>query len=148
MKHILVLFCSVMFAISCKSAEFQKNPPFEVIEASYNNWAGGQPGVSGINVRIHYRTAKQVTFDSIYFQSKKGIIDSYNEEGKTFIIGRINNPRTKIVAPDGVTKQENPEATIPFKLADDEAVLVYTYNTTTYFYKISKIEKTDDKFFQ
>jgi hypothetical protein len=137
-----------MFAISCKSAEFQKNPPFEVLEASYNNWAGGQPGVSGINVRIHYRTSQEVTFDSIYFQSKKGIIDSYNEEGKAFIIGRINNSRPKVVAPDGAIKQKNPEAIIPFKLDDDEAVLVYTFNNTTYYYKVSKIKKTDDKFFQ
>ena len=137
-----------MLAISCKSVEFQKNPPFEVLKVSYNHWAGGQPGVSGINIKIDYKTEFNVVFDSIYFQSRKGTIDSYTEGNDTFIIGRISTSSPKTITPDNTTTSEQPKEKFPFKLAEDEAVLLYTHNSKTFYYKISNIEETDTKFFQ
>ena len=147
MKYFIVFIFSIVLANSCKSVEFQKKPPFEIQSALYTNWTGGRPGVSGINLLIHYKTDQEVVFDSIYFQSKAGHLEEYIKDGKDYLIGRISTskPNDISVLQD---KEEQPEEKIPFELNDNEAVLVYRYQTKTFYYKLSSVEKSEDLFFQ
>ena len=132
--------------MSCKSIEFQESPPFQINYARYNQWTGGQPGVSGINVLIQYQSKQQVAFDSIFFQSKKGHIEYHTENGKNYLIGRISTslPITVNLREDPKKKTEEKPL---FQLEDHEAVLMYTYQNKTYYYKLSNLEKTDTLFF-
>ena len=52
---------------TCKTLKFEKNPPFKITAATYNNWVGGQQGVSGIRVIIGYTTTEKIDFKSIFF---------------------------------------------------------------------------------
>lgn len=139
---------------TCKSVKMDNNPPFKVSGASYNYWAGGQAGVSGIRVIVNYTTTEEVSFEKIYFQKKEGQIDEYTRKGKTFIIGRINTskPRGNDLVMDADPKKEinnkPPEgATIPFELKDNEAVIVYTYKGKTYNFKVADIKQTESDFY-
>ena len=64
LKIIALLLLTLSFT-QCKTMNFTKNPPFIVAGATYNNWVGGQPGVSGIKVIIGIDSANEITFDKL-----------------------------------------------------------------------------------
>ena len=52
------LFLSFSFLfIQCSSTQFVKNPEFNITNATYHSWTGGQPGTGGINVKIEVENA-------------------------------------------------------------------------------------------
>jgi hypothetical protein len=67
---IFVILITILLLSQCASAKFEENPPFTITSAIYNNWSGGQPGNSGINVTITYASLYPLKFDSIYFAKK------------------------------------------------------------------------------
>jgi hypothetical protein len=153
MRTIAYLFIVLGFA-TCKSAQIDSNPPFNISGATYNYWTGGQPGASGIRVIINYTTTEEVSFEKIYFQKKEGEIDEYKRKGKTFIIGRINTskPRGNELVMDIDPKKEMnnkpPQgATIPFELKENEAMIVYTYKGKSYNFKVTDIKQTESDFY-
>jgi len=152
--RILLSLCIVLGLSSCKSTQLDNNPPFKISGATYNNWVGGQPGISGTRVIINYTSTEEISFDKIYFQKKEGQIDEYKRDGKTFIIGRINTSNRKekefimdINPKKEVNNQPPQEATIPFDLKDNEAVIVYTYKGKTYNFKVTGIKQTESDFY-
>ena len=147
MKSISVLVISMMVVISCGSIDFQKNPPFKIANTSYHHWTGGQPGISGINILIKYQAESKVVFDSIFFQSKKGYIEYYTKDDQDYLIGRISTSK-QVHTTLGDNKEKETKTKSSFQLNDDEAVLRYTYQDKTYYYKLSGLEKTDNMHFE
>lgn len=150
MKSVIYLFIVLGFT-TCKTTKTNGNPPFAISGATYNYWAGGQAGVSGIKVIINYTSDQEVTFDKIYFQKKEGTVENHKREGKTFLIGRISTSKLRgdrILDIDPKKEMNNklPEK-IPFDLKEDEAVIIYTYKGESHHYKVTNIKKTKSDFY-
>jgi hypothetical protein len=129
--------------------EFQKKPPFKIIEATYHSWVGGQPGVKGIRVHLVIDNS-ELELDTVYFRNmkvklKKDISSSKNLYVGTFILEKKKEFRLDI-DPKKEYGNEAPDVTIkiPFKLESNEAVVSYSFNDRIEFYKISRVieEKT------
>ena len=122
-------------------------PPFEISEATYSYWTGGQPGVSGITILIRYDTDKTIQFDSIYFQSKTGYIENNIHDGKDYLIGRIDTskPATPTI---NENSDKQPDQRFPFQLLQNEAVISYSYQNKSFYFKISNLKETDKIVFE
>jgi len=143
---LLILICVAVSFSQCKSMRLTENIPFKITGATYHNWVGGQPGVSGTNLIIGVENDGNITFKKIYFQNK--IVDASitNRKGKKYVLGNIStsNRENLIVVKEGsVKKTKTAQESIPFDLKINEAIISYVSGTKTYYYKVSKIKKTD-----
>ena len=147
----------ILFAFSftqCKSLQFDKSPPFKIIQASYKNWVGGQPGVRGVNVFINYTSETKIEFDSIYFIGRVVKIEINEMKGIKYLAGRFNtstvNSRDDLILHNNATKEvgnDHPENKTPFELKENEAVISYKEGAIIKYYKISDIEKAETDFY-
>lgn len=148
-KFIFLVCVSVALA-QCSSMKLTDKAPFEITGATYNNWVGGQPGVSGVNLIIGLKNEKNVEFSEVYFIKKK--VKSYIEtrKGKKYIIVNINTSSKthdeKIIEEPKVKKEEK-HLDFPFKLKDNEAVISYLIKGKIFYYKVSNIKKTETIFY-
>ena len=140
---------------NCGCAKFDKNPPFTITEANYNNWIGGQPGVSGTKIMIGYTSTKNIEFDSIFFINKATKVELYSNENKTFLIGHYSTSNTEKhnLVMDADTRKEinnKPphQEKIPFELKENEAVISYKEDGKTNYFKIENVKKTKSDFYQ
>lgn len=150
-KAILIAFVTILL-IQCKSTQFDAKPPFNIIDATYNNWVGGQKGVSGIRLVFNFEAQETVTFQKVYFANKEGSLESANKDGKKVLTGHISTSTTSDITIDFDTKKEVknklPESTFPFELKENEAVISYLQNGVTKFYKVKNVTKTKTSFYQ
>ena len=134
----------------CKSTKFDNNPPFKVEKSSYNNWVGGQPGVSGTRVEIYLNDKVDVTFESLFFKNKKTNIEVREKDGKTFLTAHYDTSKSKDLILDEDVKKEAvnklPED-FPFELKDNEAVLSFKEGSKTKYVKIDNVNKTKSDFY-
>ncbi len=153
MKILSIL--TIIFSFSqCSSNKFVENPPFKVEKAVYNNWSGGQPGVSGTMVEIHLLNAFEIEFDSLYFQQKETKLEVSKKENKTILIGHFSTstrePRNLVLDVDTTKELKNtpPNVTKPkFDLKENEAVLSYKKGNEMYYFKVENIKQLTPKFF-
>jgi hypothetical protein len=153
MKILLILTILLGFA-QCGSGAFVQNPSFEVEKAFYNNWVGGQPGVSGTKLEIHLKNASEVIFDSLYFKNKRTKVEVLQKEEITQIIGhystskRINNDLILAIDPTKELQNVAPIIkNIPFELKKNEAIISYKKGKKILFFKIIKIKKIEGTLF-
>lgn len=139
--------------MTCKSAKLEENPPFQINGATYNNWFGGQQGVSGMKVIISYSSENPVTFKKILFQNKEATLETKEQEGKKYLIGFFDTSTRKggdlIMDKDPKKEMQNktPKKPYPFELKENEAVISYMDGETLKFVKVEKIKKTDSDFY-
>ncbi|MBL4605741.1 MAG: hypothetical protein JKY02_08825 [Flavobacteriaceae bacterium] len=152
MKTIIIAIAAV-FLVQCKSAQFEAKPPVTITGATFNNWVGGQPGVSGIRVIIAYKQQENIEFQKIYFAEKEGKIETYQKKGKTYLVGYIDTSsreKEDLVLDRDPKKEMNnklPKADFPFQLKENEAVISYLKNGKTKFFKVEKIKQTKTDFY-
>ena len=154
MKLVGILIMVISF-MQCGSVKFDKNPPFTITEATFNNWTGGQPGVGGTRVLIGYSSSSNIEFDSIYFKDKITKIEMHSKEDKTFLIGHFNNSNREkydiIIDADRKKEINNkpPEIVkIPFELKENEAVISYKEDGKTKYFKIENIKQVISEFYK
>ncbi len=153
MKILSIL--TLLFGFTqCTSTKFIKNPSFKVTKAVYNNWSGGQPGVGGIKLVMHLKNAKDIAFDSVYFQKKITKIEVTEKENAMHLIGHFTNSksvkRDLILDADPTKELKNTPPLItkfPFDLKENEAVLTYKKGNKTVYFKLENIKKVQPKFF-
>ena len=150
MKTVKLLFfiCVSITFTKCKTMKLTEKAPFNIASATYQNWVGGQPGVSGINVIIGVSNETTVEFSKLYFRNKiqKPMLET--RKGKKFLVVNISTAtrgnNDKIIEEPKKTpiKKDVDKKEYPFALAQNEAVLQYQYKGKMYYYKVSKIKKT------
>lgn len=149
-KFLSILTILVSFS-QCASVKFDEHPPFEITSAVYENWIGGQPGVSGINVKIHFSSNRVIEFDRIYFRNKVTKLRPRKAKLAKLIIGYFNTSirQNDLVLDENPTKEMNnpiPELEkFPFKLKQNQAVISYKINEKIKYYKIKSLEKATYK---
>lgn len=145
----LGIFALVFGLFQCASAKFEQDPPFKVKGATFNHYVGGMPGVSGTWVRINYETNTEIKFDSIYFQGRKTVAQLQTNKSKTYVSGHFNTSTVRskkdlILHRDGKKEYGNkpPTAKIPFELKENEAIISYSENGKTKYFKVENIKQT------
>ena len=147
---VLTIICSLL---QCGSTNLETSPPFEINSAAYFSWIGGQPGISGMNVKIRYTSDKNIQFDSIYFRKKIVKLEVNISKDQKMIIGHFNtsSPNREIVLqldPMKEMKNEIPEIKkFPFELNENEAIISYRVNDKIKYFKIKTVKKGKRIFF-
>jgi hypothetical protein len=133
--------------------KFEKNPPFEITGVTYNNWVGGQQGVSGIRIIIGYTATQTPAFKSIFFYNKECTAEIRKKDGKTYLIGYIDTStrehKNRILEDDPKKEMKNelPEKKFPFTLTENEAVISYMVGTQQKYVKVENLKKTETDFY-
>lgn len=152
MKNIIIAIAA-LFLVQCKSAQFEAKPPIKITGATYNNWVGGQPGVSGIRVIIGYEKQENIEFQKIYFAQKIGKVEAYVRKEKTFLVGHINTSsreKEDMILDKDPKKEVNnklPETKFPFELKENEAVISYLKDGKIKYFKIKNIKQTKTDYY-
>lgn len=139
----------------CGSTQFEKNPPFKIISATYTPWIGGIEGVSGKSVEITLFEKTTIAFDSLFFQNKKTKISIKNSQERSFLVGnfsnssRLKNDLTLHLNASLELKNKLPKKTkFRFSLKENEAIISYKVGSLKKYYKIENIQKKSTAFFQ
>ena len=148
-------FFSTLFIIflfsQCRSLKLEEKPPFKIISATYQNWLGGQPGVSGTNVKIIYKTYTSFQFDSIYFSNKVAKLEAKDANRNTVVFAYFNTSSFKndlVLDVNPINELNNPIPEIkkiPFELKENEAVISYKTKGKIRYYKIKYLVKEKQK---
>lgn len=149
---IFAILITILLLSQCASAKFEENPPFTITSAIYNNWSGGQPGNSGINVTITYASLYPVKFDSIYFAKKIIRLEHTKTKEKKMIIANfVSAVKPDIILDVNSSKEINntvPEnKKFPFELNQNEAIISYSLKGKTKYFKVKSIEKGKSVFY-
>ena len=146
-----IVFVAFSFCSATKSntkEAIQDNPPFKVIQAAYNTWVGGQPGVKGIKVTITIDNL-EIKLDSVFFRNMKTKLKSELNTEPPVFVGAFTLPNTKndYILHENVVKEygntpPNITVNIPFELEKNEAVISYLYEGNTQYYKIENLKET------
>ena len=143
----------IVFTFSqCGSMKLEKNPPFKITSAMYQNWVGGMPGSSGTILTISYKSETSITFDSIYFSNRNAKIEGNPIKGKKTItaniINSVSSGKKDLILHSDSTKElknEMPELTdFPFELKENEAVISYKVGDKTKYFKIEGMKNGGD----
>jgi hypothetical protein len=149
---IFAILITIQLLTQCASAKFEENPPFAITSAIYNNWSGGQPGNSGINVTINYTSLYPVKFDSIYFLKKIMKLEHTKTKEKKIIIANfVSAVKQDITLDLNSSKEINntvPEIKkFPFKLNQNDAIISYILKGKTKYFKVKSIKKGKSVFY-
>ena len=144
---ILSILAIVFSFTQCGTTKFETNPPFSIKSAEYYGWTGGQPGISGINVKIQLEGKSAIEFDSLYFKNKSTKII---KKDASLLVANFNTskniPADVIldIDPKKELKNEIPKPKkTPFELKDNEAVISYKLGGKTRYFKISDLKKSN-----
>ena len=153
MKKFIVAITSLLtmvFFTQCGSAQFDKEAPFTIHRAYYQDWFGGQPGSKGTLVTVEIsHDVKSIVFDSIFFIGKIKRLGNTVSDNKQLLIG--NFPTTtlsdKNIIMHSDPKEEmankisEPVLNFPFELTDNECVVSYTIKKKKRYYKVENLKK-------
>ncbi|WP_243765903.1 hypothetical protein [Polaribacter cellanae] len=153
MKIVSILAIILGFS-QCGSSKFVENPSFKIEKAFYNNWKGGQAGVSGTKLEIHISNASEVEFESLFFQQIETEVEVSKDKNKTILIGHFSTStrekRDLILDADPKKELKNTPPNIKkpkFELKENEAVLSYKKGNKLHYFKITEIKKERTSFF-
>jgi hypothetical protein len=148
MKLLGILILTFGFT-QCASLNLDKNPPFQITSAMYQNWVGGLPGSNGVIVTISYQSDADITFDSIYFLKKVSKLESNEYKATKTLSGRIytsvsSDRKDLTLHSDPKKELQNQLPTLkkfPFELKDNEAVVRYKAKGIIKYFKVKNIKK-------
>ncbi|MGB5361752.1 MAG: hypothetical protein WBN17_00435 [Aureibaculum sp.] len=154
MKSLSIMATSlIIFTLftHCGSAQFDKNPPFTINRAYYQDWFGGQPGSKGtfINIELAGAVSNDIVFDSVFFKGEvtkldlntttsmqvlKGNFISISHNDRNIIMH--SDPKEEMVNKVRVTPKQN-----PFELPDNECVISYFIKKKKHYFKVENLKK-------
>lgn len=144
MKKLLFLFSSI-FALSlitgCGSnKELQERAPAQFQDVYYTQ------GENGLDLHIPVAVIQdnRVNLESVYFRGMKSPLVQDSEQTNLFTANFSTNGMD-IMSSDPAEENKNrvpqkPEE-VPFEIEDDEAILVFTQNDKTKYYKLTGIQE-------
>lgn len=144
MKKLLFLFSSI-FALSlitgCGSnKELQERAPAQFQDVYYTQ------GENGLDLHIPVAVIQdnRVSLDSVYFRGMKSPLVQDSEQTNLFTANFSTNGMD-IMSSDPAEENKNrvPQKAekVPFNIEDDEAILVFSQDDKTKYYKLTGIEE-------
>ena len=152
MKNILRLFSlSILFlsVSNCgsskdtKAIHLESNPPFIISGIFAQDWvAGVKEGGAGTNVHVTFDNLDEnIKIENIYFANKILLVRQAGNNSKTFVGSyKTVSGRDFIMDSDPTKEAKNiPTPAFPFELENNEAVIKYSMDGTSKFYKVSDV---------
>lgn len=139
-----IIIVTAIILISCgghKNPQFEKENALVFTKATYTKWVAGVKGGGAgytINIIMDPSSNEAIQLDSLYY--KNYMIDLISNGDKIYS-GHIDTGENREINSPfyGNTQKEKPKQDIvtevPFELTGDEAVVSYTQNGTTKYYK-------------
>ena len=146
----------VVFTVSCKTTDATTaidEPPFNVLQATYNHWVGGQPGMRGIQLKIIIESTS-VQLDSIFFRDQAIALNKEESSDNLLFTGSYINPyihKDMKMSSDPLEEYGNKAPPINiygnrYGLKNDEAIVNYQYKGQVRYFKIEKLKKTETEY--
>lgn len=152
--YFLISILLITLLCQCKSNQikFQDKPDFQIIKSYYQDFIGGQPGNSGTLVFLTVTTSTELMPDSLYFQNRVAVIESQTKENQKLWTARfqkttLNEINLKENQNTNLSAEVPEMDAFPFKLQNDEAILLYHQNNTAYYYKLKGLIQKETIFF-
>ena len=152
LKTLPALFVLFSFSNCANGKKLQETPPAVVDQAYFTTWTGGvRTAGSGYNLFIPVKPDAEIQLDSVYFRGRKAAIEKEASEEGLFV-ARFKNPsedegRDIIMHKDPKKEYGNKPPIIlekiPFELEPDEAVVLYSKNGKSKYFKITGIRKKE-----
>ena len=150
--------CIAVSFSQCSTLKLTETAPFTITGASYHNWVGGQPGISGTNLILGIETTSEISIKSIYFRNRKNNPRLENRKGKEYLVVNMSTSREMISVSQSISysgdgpmpRTKRPKVSlpkIPFNIQANEAVIKYMIGKKTFYYKVSKIKKSETIFY-
>ncbi|MFV5694213.1 hypothetical protein ACM55G_02085 [Flavobacterium sp. LB3P122] len=120
--------------------ELQTEFPQEIKSVYFNKWTGGQEGTAnGTDFHIEFKKplSKEIKLDKIYFRNQESNFEEVTKN--TFIVHFYQKNMDLILDGDTLKEYGNKAPVIikpKFDLKPNEALLEYTINNETQFFKI------------
>jgi hypothetical protein len=126
-----------------KSIPFENNPPFTVSEIFAQDWVAGiKEGGSGTNVHVTFDNLNEnLKIENIYFANKVLLVKQAGNNSNVFVGShKTASGRDITMDSDPVKEAKNtPAPVFPFELGSSEAVIKYSVNGTSKFFKVSDV---------
>lgn len=140
-----------LFTQCSSSQQFDKETPFTISKAYYQDWVGGKPGSNGIiiTIEIPLEISNEIILDSAFFRRKMSKLSVATLDQKQIATANFSKntfvERDIIMASDPKKEMANkvPDVTItfPFELTDNECVVSYFVKNKKHYYKLINIKK-------
>ncbi|MBI6116188.1 hypothetical protein [Salegentibacter maritimus] len=143
MKKLLFLLTGI-FALSLVTScgsnkELQERAPAQFQDIYYTENENGLD----LYIPVAVIQENRVSMDSVYFRGMKSPLVRDSEQTNLFI-ANFSTGAMDIMSIDPAEENKNrlPQRTekVPFEIQDDEAILVFTQNNKTKYYKLTGIE--------
>jgi hypothetical protein len=141
-----ILFLSVSNCGSSKDTKaihLESNPPFIISEIFAQDWvAGVKEGGAGTNVYVTFDNLDEnIKIENIYFAKKLLLVRQVGTSPKVFVGSyKTTSGRDFIMDSDPTKEAKNiPTAAFPFVLENNEAVIKYSMDGTSKFFKVSDV---------
>lgn len=138
MKRLLLIGVTLLAFTNCAN-QMQTSFPVGITEIYYQYWvAGVQGGGSGTNVflQLEKELPKSCTIQQLYFQQGLAKPVAQSATQFQFSFSRNSNWNRGNDIPSDVSDKT---IKTPFPIEDNQAILEYTYNGKTKFYKITNL---------
>ncbi|MCM5662225.1 hypothetical protein [Galbibacter mesophilus] len=150
MRLINILLGTVVilgFSQCGSSQKLTENAPFQLGEVKSEPWtAGDNKEATGENIYIPVPEENGATLDSLYYKNQAVKLERIKKDDYLVYIGRFpffNTPPDMIMHADPKkefgNKPPKTNAKNPFELSENEAVVSYTVDGKTNYYKIEGI---------
>ena len=156
MKPLYLSFLALSFIFSFSSCangkQLQEEPPKTVQQAYYTNWTGGVKAAgSGFNLFIPVEEGSEMQMDTVYFRGKKGMLEKVASQENLYVArfktASAEHDRDLVMHKDPKMEYGNkPPAIIekiPFELAEGEAIVHFTKNGKSKYFRLTGIQKRD-----
>lgn len=151
LKTIPALLVLFSFSNCANGKKLQEDAPvaIDVEQAYYTTWTGGvRTAGSGYNLFIPLKPNSQIQLDSAFFRGRKAVIEKVDSEAGLFV-ARFKNPSKKDIIMHADPKEEygnEPPVILeklPFELEEDEAVVKYSKNGNSNYFRIKEVKKKE-----
>lgn len=144
----VVLWCLILSSCGtpkqANKITFEENPPFTIQEASFQKWSVGRDArESGVYVIVLFSDIEeQVAIEEVHFRNHISEINN-NERYPLRYAAKLTDKRNGIVMHnDPIQEAANTLLQKPiFEIADNQAVLKYTFKDKTYYFKINELSE-------
>jgi len=151
-KNIFAIFLVSILLLSAsncgsskdvKTIHLESSSPFTISEIFAQDWiAGVKEGGSGTNVHVTFDNLNEnLKIEAIYFASKIFLVRQVGSNANAFIGSYTTVPGPDIIMDGNSTKEakNTPAPAFPFELGSNEAVIKYSVDGTTMFFKVSDV---------
>jgi hypothetical protein len=155
MKPQAIIYIIItVFTVRCKSldsATVVDQHPFNIVEATYNHWVGGQPGVRGIHIKIIIDNPS-IQLDSILFRNQTLALQREKDAEQALFVGNYTRPyiqKEMILSSDRLEEYGNTIPPVNINRGgskDEKVILSYQHNNKVRLFKIEKLKQTDTEY--